>query len=227
MSLIEISNLHKSYYIGKLETKVLIDLVFNANPGEMVMVMGPSGCGKTTLLNLLGGIDKPTKGTITVAGSRLDELNAKQLNKFRRTEVGFIFQFYNLIPTLTALENVILGIEAVIQDKTELRIRAEKYMTLVGLADKMHNIPQELSAGEQQRVAIARALAKEPKLVLADEPTGNLDSENTATIYKIFREINQQYGTTFLIVTHDRRIAEQTDRIVEIKDGRIVVDINK
>jgi len=161
MALIEISNLNKSYVTGKLETKVLIDLVLSANPGEMIMIMGPSGCGKTTLLNLLGGIDKPTKGEITVAGSRLHELNAKELNKFRRTEVGFIFQFYNLIPTLTALENVILGIEAVIQDKTELRKRAEKYLNLVGLSDKMHNIPQELSAGEQQRVAIARALAKE------------------------------------------------------------------
>ena len=135
MALIEISNLHKSYITGKLETKVLMDLTFIVNPGEMVMIMGPSGCGKTTLLNLLGGIDKPTTGTITVAGNKLNELNSKELNKFRRNEVGFIFQFYNLIPTLTALENVILGIEAVIQDKKELRVRAEKYLKLVGLSD--------------------------------------------------------------------------------------------
>jgi len=221
MALIEISNLNKSYVTGKLETKVLIDLVLSANPGEMIMIMGPSGCGKTTLLNLLGGIDKPTKGEITVAGSRLHELNAKELNKFRRTEVGFIFQFYNLIPTLTALENVILGIEAVIQDKTELRKRAEKYLNLVGLSDKMHNIPQELSAGEQQRVAIARALAKEPKLILADEPTGNLDEDRGEKIMALMQKLQKELKMTFLIVSHNSALKKYANRTLLLRRGQL------
>ncbi len=224
MALIDISGLHKSYFIGKLETKVLTGLDFKFNPGEMVMVMGPSGCGKTTLLNLLGGIDKPTTGTITVAGNNLGELNAKQLNKFRRTEVGFIFQFYNLIPTLTALENVILGIEAVIQDKTELRKKAEKYLNLVGLSDKMHNLPQELSAGEQQRVAIARALAKEPKLILADEPTGNLDEDRGEKIMALMQKLKEELKMTFLIVTHNSSLKKYADRTLLLRRGQLALN---
>jgi len=188
----------------------------------MIMIMGPSGCGKTTLLNLLGGIDKPTKGEIMVAGSKLDVLNAKQLNKFRRTEVGFIFQFYNLIPTLTALENVILGIEAVIQDKTELRKRAEKYLELVGLSDKMHNIPQELSAGEQQRVAIARALAKEPKLILADEPTGNLDEDRGEKIMALMQKLQEELKMTFLIVSHNSGLKKYANRTLILRRGKLL-----
>jgi putative ABC transport system ATP-binding protein len=221
MALIEISNLHKSYVTGKIETKVLTDLTLSTNPGEMIMIMGPSGCGKTTLLNLLGGIDKPTQGTITVAGNKLHELNAKQLNKFRRTEVGFIFQFYNLIPTLTALENVILGIEAVIQDKTEARIRAEKYLNLVGLSDKMHNLPQELSAGEQQRVAIARALAKEPKLILADEPTGNLDEDRGEKIMALMQKLQEELKMTFLIVSHNSALKKYANRTLLLRRGQL------
>jgi putative ABC transport system ATP-binding protein len=221
MSLIEISNLHKSYATGKLETKVLIDLSMSASPGEMIMIMGPSGCGKTTLLNLLGGIDKPTTGTITVAGNKLHELNAGQLNRFRRTEVGFIFQFYNLIPTLTALENVILGIEAVIQDKAALRERAVKYLELVGLSDKLDNIPQELSAGEQQRVAIARALAKEPKLILADEPTGNLDEERGEKIMELMQKLQEELKMTFLIVSHNSSLKKYANRTLILRRGQL------
>ena len=221
MALIEISNLHKSYMTGKLETNVLIDLSLSANPGEMIMIMGPSGCGKTTLLNLLGGIDKPTQGNIIVAGSKLHELSAKELNIFRRTEVGFIFQFYNLIPTLTALENVILGIEAVIQDKMELRQRAEKYLELVGLSDKLDNLPQELSAGEQQRVAIARALAKEPKLVLADEPTGNLDEDRGEKIMALMQKLQEELKMTFLIVSHNSSLKKFADRTLILHRGKL------
>jgi putative ABC transport system ATP-binding protein len=221
MKLIEISNLHKSYYIGKLETKVLNDLSMSADPGEIIMVMGPSGCGKTTLLNLLGGIDKPNHGEIYVAGHQLDQLSMKQLNEFRRNEIGFIFQFYNLIPTLTALENVILGIEAVIQDRVELRRRAEKYLNLVGLSDKLHNLPQELSAGEQQRVAIARALAKEPKLILADEPTGNLDEDRGEKIMALMQKLQKELKMTFLIVSHNPNLQKYANRTLTLRRGKL------
>ncbi len=221
MKTVEISGLHKSYMTGKLETKVLTDLEMSADPGEMIMIMGPSGCGKTTLLNLLGGIDKPNSGSINVAGHKLDGLSAKELNKFRRTEVGFIFQFYNLIPTLTALENVILGIEAVITDKKEMRKRAEKYLELVGLSDKMDNLPQEMSAGEQQRVAIARALAKEPKLILADEPTGNLDEDRGEKIMELMQRLQKELNMTFLIVSHNSDLKRFANRTLILRRGKL------
>jgi putative ABC transport system ATP-binding protein len=221
MKTVEISNLHKSYMTGKLETKVLMDLTMSADPGEMIMIMGPSGCGKTTLLNLLGGIDKPNSGSINVAGHQLDGLSAKELNKFRRTEVGFIFQFYNLIPTLTALENVMLGIETVITDKKEMRTRAEKYLELVGLADKMDNLPQEMSAGEQQRVAIARALAKEPKLILADEPTGNLDEDRGEKIMELMQKLQKELNMTFLIVSHNSDLKRFANRTLILRRGKL------
>ena len=221
MLLVKISNLHKSYMTGKIETKVLTGLSFNANPGEMIMIMGPSGCGKTTLLNIIGGIDRPQTGSVKVANQELIGLLNKQLTAYRRDQVGFIFQFYNLIPTLTALENVILGIEAVIQDKKEQMKRAEKYLNLVGLSNKMHNIPQELSAGEQQRVAIARALAKEPKLILADEPTGNLDEARGEKIMALMQKLQKELKMTFLIVTHNSALQKYANRTLELHMGKI------
>lgn len=222
MSLIEITGLHKSYFIGKLETKVLMSLNFLAKPGEMVMVMGPSGSGKSTLLNIIGGIDTPQKGSVKVVENELTKLDSKGLNKYRRNQVGFIFQFYNLIPTLTAIENIELGVETIISDRNEIRARAEKYLELVGLTDKMNNYPQELSAGQQQRVAIARALAKEPKIVLADEPTGNLDEDTSLKIMNLMKDIKKEIKTTFIIVSHDPGIKRFMDRTLVLHNGKLV-----
>ncbi len=221
MSLIEITGLHKSYFIGKLETKVLTDLDFSAKAGEMVMVMGPSGSGKSTLLNIIGGIDTPQKGSVKVIEHELTRLDSKGLNKYRRNQVGFIFQFYNLIPTLTAIENVELGVETIISDRSEVRSRAEKYLELVGLTDKMNNYPQELSAGQQQRVAIARALAKEPKIILADEPTGNLDESTSLKIMNLMKDIKKEIKTTFIIVSHNSNLCKYVDRTLILRNGTL------
>ena len=219
MSLVEISNLHKKFETGGEVTEVLKGLDLDLAEGEMIMIMGPSGSGKTTLLNLLGGIDKPNDGTIKVAGDEVTTLKKRALNDYRRDKVGFIFQFYNLLPTLTARENVELGIEMLIKDKKELRARAEKYLKLVGLDDKMGNFPQELSAGQQQRVAIARALAKEPQLVLADEPTGNLDEDRSKRIMDLMKRLQDELGITFIIVSHNTFLKEYMDRTLMLRRG--------
>ena len=219
MATVDISGLHKSYTTGSEVTKVLTGLDLKTAEGEMIMIMGPSGSGKTTLLNLLGGIDKPQGGTISVDGKDITGLDARSLSEYRRHQVGFIFQFYNLLPTLTARENVELGLEMLIRDKAKLRGRAEKYLRLVGLDDKMDNFPQELSAGQQQRVAIARALAKEPKLILADEPTGNLDEERAGSIMALMKRLQHELGITFIIVSHNSFLKEYMDRTLMLRRG--------
>ncbi len=216
---VDISDLHKSYETGSEVTHVLTGLDLRTEEGEMIMIMGPSGSGKTTLLNVLGGIDKGQKGTISVDGREITGLDAKALNEFRRHQVGFIFQFYNLLPTLTARENVELGLEMLIKDKSELKERAEKYLRLVGLDDKMENFPQELSAGQQQRVAIARALAKEPKLILADEPTGNLDEERAGRIMELMKQLQDELKITFIIVSHNSFLKAYMDRTLMLRRG--------
>ncbi len=221
MKTVEISNLHKSYETGGETTKVLYDLDLTAMEGQMIMIMGPSGSGKTTLLNILGGIDAPDSGEVIIAENNLKSLSKKELNIYRRKNVGFIFQFYNLLPTLTARENVELGIETIIKDKVEMRKRAEKYLKLVGLGDKMDNFPQELSAGQQQRVAIARALAKEPKIILADEPTGNLDEEREQKIMDLMKRLQHEQGITFFIVSHNPRLKKFMDKTYDLRMGRL------
>ncbi len=221
MSLVEISNLYKSYETGGEVTKVLIGLNLSAKEGEMIMIMGPSGCGKTTLLNLMGGIDMPNGGKIHIAGQEITDLRPKELNSYRLHNVGFIFQFYNLIPTLTAQENVELGIEPLIKDRREIAERARKYLELVGLEDKLSNFPQELSAGEQQRVAIARALAKEPKVILADEPTGNLDEDRSKSIMELMKRLQAELGITFFIVSHNPQLERYTDRTLLLRRGKL------
>lgn len=221
MTLVDIRNLNKSYVTGGETTNVLKGTDLNLKKGEMIMVMGPSGSGKTTLLNLLGGIDGPDSGILMVDGLELPKLGKKDLNKFRRERVGFIFQFYNLIPTLTAIENVELGLENLSTSRKEMRKRALKYLEMVGLADKARNYPQEMSGGEQQRVAIARALAKEPVLILADEPTGNLDEEREESIMNIMKDLQNQLGMTFLIVSHNTRLKKYMDRTLVLRHGKL------
>jgi len=221
MALVQVRNLNKFYESGGELTKVLRGLELNARKGEMIMIMGPSGCGKTTLLNLLGGIDTPSSGTITVDGNVLTQMDNVALNRFRRESVGFIFQFYNLIPTLTAAENVELGLEALIKNKKELRSRALKYLKMVGMEDKQSRFPQELSGGEQQRVAIARALAKEPKMVLADEPTGNLDEERGDRVMTMMKRLQHELGITFFIVSHNPRLQKFADRTLTLRQGKL------
>ena len=221
MPLLELSGVHKRYETGGEVTKVLQGLDLTAEEGEMLMVMGPSGCGKTTLLNLIGGIDSPNEGSIRVAGQELTGLGARELGVYRRERVGFIFQFYNLLPTLTARENVELGIEMVLRDKRAIAERAERYMGLVGLSDRLDSFPQELSAGQQQRVTIARALAKEPALVLADEPTGNLDEDRAQGVMELMKRLQEEVGTTFIIVSHNPALRAHMGRSFNLHRGKL------
>jgi putative ABC transport system ATP-binding protein len=226
MTLVQIRDVHKSYETGGETTKVLYDLDLNMKKGEMVMIMGPSGSGKTTLLNIMGGIDKANKGTVRIADDDLMALNTRELNGYRRDKVGFIFQFYNLIPTLNATENVELGLESIIKDKKEMRERAVKYLKLVGLDDKLKNFPQELSGGQQQRVAVARALAKEPAIILADEPTGNVDEAREQQIMELMNKLQHELHITFLVVSHNRRLEAYVDRTLILRKGSLKPEKN-
>ena len=221
MALVDVKQLDKSYTTGGEVTHVLKGMDLQMQKGEMVMVMGPSGSGKTTLLNLLGGIDGPDSGLLMVDGMELPKLSKKELNRFRRERVGFIFQFYNLIPTLTAMENVELGLEGLDVDNKEMKERGRKYLEMVGLTDKANNFPQELSGGEQQRVAVARALSKEPRLVLADEPTGNLDEERERSIMTLMKKLRKEVGITFIIVSHNARLRAYVDKTLSLRHGKL------
>ncbi len=219
--LIETTHLTKTYGAGETAVHALDDVNLQVRPGEFVAIMGPSGCGKSTLLNMLGALDQPTTGEVWVAGENLARL--KNVDNFRANTVGFVFQLHNLLPTLTALENV----EVPMQGRTasrERQRRARYLLSLVGLADRASHLPNQLSGGQRQRVAVARALANSPKLVLADEPTGSLDSQSGAEILALLGELNRSEGATIAIVTHDARVAQATQRILRMQDGRIVED---
>jgi ABC-type lipoprotein export system ATPase subunit len=190
--------------------------------GELLAVMGPSGCGKSTLLNMLGALDQPTSGEAWVAGENLARL--KHLDEFRARTVGFVFQLHNLLPTLTALENVEVPMQGRVAGAGERRKRATTLLQTVGLAERLGALPSQLSGGQRQRVAVARALANSPALLLADEPTGSLDSQSGEEILALLADLNRSQGTTIVVVTHDRRVAQATGRIVQMKDGRIVSD---
>ncbi len=227
-NVIEVRKVDKFYGTGSIRTQVLFDVSLGFERGSFNSIIGASGSGKTTLLNILGTLDLPSKGEVLIDGERTDGLTKNQLAKLRNETIGFVFQFHYLLPEYTALENVLLPvtIRKGRPDQGDVK-RAEELMELVGILNVKDNLATNMSGGQQQRTAVARALINEPKIVLADEPTGNLDSESTATIYQRFRYINETLGTTFVIVTHDRRIAEQTDRIVSVKDGRIDMDVKK
>jgi putative ABC transport system ATP-binding protein len=188
--------------------------------GEFVAVIGPSGSGKSTLLNMIGALDRPTRGEVFISGQPLSEM--RDLDSFRAKTVGFIFQLYNLIPTLTARENVEVPMMGQIGGRSARRERAAELLHMVGLGERMDHLPNQLSGGQRQRVAIARALANQPSLVLADEPTGDLDTQSGAEIIALMRDLNHDLGTTFIIVTHDPAVARQTERILAMRDGRIV-----
>jgi putative ABC transport system ATP-binding protein len=220
--LIVLEGVEKSYRMGKLEYRALRGVDLTIGAGELVAVVGPSGSGKTTILNLVTGIDRPTAGTVTVDGLRIDSLSEEQLAVWRGEHVGVVFQFFQLLPTLTALENAVLPLDFARRGSRRERYeRAQHNLELVGLGDKSGHLPADLSGGEQQRVAIARALAADPKLVVGDEPPGNLDTVPAGEMFELLERLNTE-GKTIVYVTHDRELARRAHRIVSIRDGLVV-----
>ena len=212
----EFEGVGKTYHMGEMEINALHDATFSVEKGELVVIVGPSGAGKTTLLNILGGMDTLTTGKVVLDGQEVSALNRKQLTQYRREAVGFVFQFYNLIGNLTALENVELANQIC---KTPLD--AAQVLADVGLAERMKNFPSQLSGGEQQRVAIARALAKNPKLLLCDEPTGALDYQTGKAILKLLQDTGRKTGMTVIIITHNSALTAMADRVIRVKNGTI------
>ncbi len=221
MSIIQTENLTKIYGAGETAVTALADVNLSVNAGEFVAVMGPSGCGKSTLMHLLGGLDRPTRGRVIVDGHDLSDLSDQALTELRRRKIGFIFQFFNLIPVLNATENAALPLLLDGRPQAEAHQKARAWLEKVGLRDRLHHRPDQLSGGQQQRVAIARALVAEPALMLCDEPTGNLDSRASDEIAGVLRQAADEWGRAVVMVTHDPRIAAYADRIVFLKDGLV------
>ena len=220
--MIEVSNLSKTFQKDRMEVRALQDVSLGILKGEFVSIMAPSGMGKSTLLNILGCLDKSTEGTYVLDGVPVHDMDDDELSRIRNEKIGFVFQSFHLLPRMTAWENVILPLIYSDTD-SNMKERAIKVLTSVGLADRVDHLPRELSGGQQQRVAIARALINNPRIILADEPTGNLDSTSGEEVIKIFRELHAG-GVTLIVVTHDMEVALQADRIIQMKDGRISSD---
>lgn len=216
MALIEFENIEKNYHIGDVEIKAVEDCSFSIHKGELVVILGPSGAGKTTILNLLGGMDTPSDGEILVDGSKIHKYNKKQLIEYRRCDIGFVFQFYNLVSNLTALENVELACQ-ICPDSLDPKVVMEQ----VGLSHRMNNFPSQMSGGEQQRVAIARAIAKNPKLLLCDEPTGALDSATGQKIIELLQRTCREMEMTTVLITHNAVIADIADKVIKVKNGTV------
>ena len=222
MELLNIENLCKTYGKGENEVKALDDVSFTVPKGQMTAVMGPSGSGKSTLLHILGGVDRPTSGKVFLDGQDVYEQNNHNLAIFRRRQVGLIYQFYNLIPVLNAEENITLPM--IMDGRTPGSKQIEDMLKLLDLTERRSHLPSQLSGGQQQRVSIGRALFNSPSVILADEPTGNLDSKNSAEIVALLRKSNREMNQTMLIITHDENVALQCDRIITLSDGKIVSD---
>jgi putative ABC transport system ATP-binding protein len=220
--IVDAREIRKTYSLGEVRVEALRGLSLTVERGEMVAVMGPSGCGKTTLLNCLSGLDAVDSGEVIVEGVELSGMSDRDRTDHRARRMGFVFQFYNLMPVLTAIENVELPLLVARVGASEARTQAERALELVGMSERADHLPDELSGGERQRATIARALVNDPAIVWADEPTGDLDSENAAEIVALMRGLNRERGTTFVIVTHDIAVGRDTDRIVRMLDGRIV-----
>jgi len=227
MNIIELKDLHKIYNETEVEVHAVngVDLTFEK--GEFAAIVGPSGSGKTTLLNMLGGLDTPTSGKITINNTDISHLSGSQLIDFRLWNIGFVFQAYNLIPVLTAKENVEFIMHLQGRKKDEREARTNELLTAVGLGDRLNSRPSKLSGGQQQRVAVARALASKPKFVLADEPTANLDSKSTENLLDIMERLNKEENITFIFATHDARVMKKARRVITVEDGKIVSDVRK
>ena len=213
---VKLQDITKIYKMGEIKIRAADNISFSIDKGEFVVIVGPSGAGKTTVLNILGGMDTATSGTLLVDGDEITAYNPRRLTEYRREDIGFVFQFYNLVPNLTALENVELALQ-ICRDPLDAR----KVMEEVGLGDRLNNFPAQLSGGEQQRVSIARALAKNPKLLLCDEPTGALDYNTGKAILKLLQNMCRERGMTVIVITHNQAIAPMADRLIHIKNGQV------
>ena len=222
MEILRVENLTKTYGSGEAEVKALNNVSFTVEKGDFVAIIGPSGSGKSTLLHILGGVDRPTSGKVFIEGTDLYALNETKLAVFRRRQIGLIYQFYNLIPVLNVEENITLPL--LLDEHKPDRQQLSEMLATLNLTDRSKHLPNQLSGGQQQRVSIGRALINSPALMLADEPTGNLDSANSADIVRLLRMSNEKYNQTLILITHDRNIALQANRILSIEDGRIAKD---
>jgi putative ABC transport system ATP-binding protein len=226
-SVIKVNELYKIYDDTSVEVRAVNGVDLEIGEGEFTAIVGPSGSGKTTLLNMIGGLDKPTKGSIMVGGQNLAQMSSSKLIDFRMHNIGFVFQAYNLIPVLTAIENVefVMHLQGV--SHKERRARAKELLDAVGLGDRLNSRPAKLSGGQQQRVAVARALASRPRFILADEPTANLDSKSTENLLDIMYELNIKEKATFVFSSHDQRVVNKARRVINVEDGKIISDITK
>ena len=222
MAVLEVMNLTKKYGQNEIEVVALNDISFSVERGEFVAIIGASGSGKSTLMNIIGGIDQPTSGRVVIDGKDISDMSEDELAIFRRRNLGIIYQFYNLIPTLTLAENIVLPWK--LDGRSEDKNRLNEMLKMLGLESRANHLPGQLSGGQQQRVSIGRALINEPAFILADEPTGNLDSKTSSEIMDILKMTNQKYNQTILLVTHDEKVALMADRIITIGDGKIVKD---
>lgn len=222
MNILEVKNLSKIYGKGDTLVKAVDDVSFTVEQGEFVAIIGPSGSGKSTLLHIIGGVDTPTTGNVIIDGTDITKLKESPLSIFRRRQIGLVYQFYNLIPILTVEENLTLPL--LLDGRKPNKEQIDYLVSNLGLGDRLKHFPNQLSGGQQQRVSIGRALANNPALLLADEPTGNLDSENSKEIVALLRKFNREHNQTVIMITHDERIAQSADRIIAIEDGKIVKD---